>query len=164
MKKILVLVLLSIVIGLIASSIISREQQTQTPSVSTTVTTEVSPAETTPAPHNHEAMERVPAFFRVPPSENSLPPTLTPEAFTGNVRLAYQAAQEIPETLAQIPCYCHCDMSKGHKSLHSCFEDQHGENCGICIGEALMARTLQRQGLTPAQIRERVINAYGKQN
>ncbi len=114
-----------------------------------------------PATHNHEAMNHVPAHYEAAPPLNTLRGTLAPELFAGNVQLAYRAAKEIPQTLAQLPCYCHCDMSKGHKSLHSCFEDEHGENCGICIGEALMAYNLERQGFKPTQIRERIIRAYG---
>lgn len=114
-------------------------------------------------PHNLTAVTRVPAYHHVAPQVNTLPPTLSPELFTGNKRLAYQAAKEFPQTLAQLPCYCHCDKGHGHNSLHSCLESEHGENCGICsicIGEALMAYHLERQGkLSVAEIRQRIIPA-----
>lgn len=114
------------------------------------------------AAHNHATVARIPAYYTAPPKLNTLPPTLSPELFTGNERLAYQAAREIPQTLAQLPCYCHCDKSIGHKSLLSCFETDHGENCGICIGEALMAHNLEKRAkLNVVQIRERIIAAYG---
>lgn len=105
---------------------------------------------------------RVPAHYAKAPDLATLLPTLSPEAFTGNVRLAYQAAREIPQTLAQLPCYCHCDRGHNHKSLHSCFESEHGENCGICIGEALMAYNLQKQGVGITEIRNKVVAAYGQ--
>jgi hypothetical protein len=108
------------------------------------------------------ATGRVPAYFETAPDISTLPPTLSPNLFTGNKRLAYQAAKEIPETLAQLPCYCHCDRGHGHKSLHSCFESEHGENCGICIGEALMAHNLQKRGMKVAEIRQQIIAAYGQ--
>ena len=112
--------------------------------------------------HNHATMTRVPAYYKAPPNLSILPPTLSPELFNGNQKLAYQAAKEIPQTLAQLPCYCHCDRGFGHKSLLSCFETEHGENCGICIGEALMAHNLEKRSkLNVEQIRERVITAYG---
>jgi uncharacterized protein with PCYCGC motif len=112
--------------------------------------------------HQYAATGRVPAYQK-PGEIASLPETLSPELFTGNIRLAYQAAREIPEVLAQLPCYCHCDRGHGHKSLHTCFESNHGENCGICIGEALMAYNLKKRGgLNAAQIRERIIAAYGQ--
>jgi hypothetical protein len=96
-------------------------------------------------------------------SARSLPPTLLPEQFIGPTREAYRAAQEIPETLAQLPCYCHCDMSMGHKSLHSCYEDTHASQCAVCVSEALVAYNLQKSGMTPAQIRERIIAQYSKE-
>lgn len=112
--------------------------------------------------HEFAAKGRVPAYYATPPDVAALPPTLSPALFTGNKKLAYQAAKEIPQTLAQLPCYCHCDRGQNHKSLHSCFESEHGENCGICIGEALMAHNLQKQGASVSEIREQIIRAYGK--
>jgi hypothetical protein len=114
------------------------------------------------AQHEHSKASRVPDYYETKPSLDVLAPTLAPELFTGNKRLAYQAAKEIPQTLAQLPCYCHCDMSIGHKSLQSCFVTEHGENCGICIGEALMAYQLEKRDKLPiAEIRQRIIAAYG---
>jgi hypothetical protein len=108
------------------------------------------------------AKGRVPAFYETAPAARTLPPTLSPEIFTGNQRLAYQTAKDLPQILAQLPCYCHCDRSIGHKSLHSCFESEHGENCGICIGEAVMAYNLDKQGVDVPEIRRRIIAAYGQ--
>jgi len=78
-------------------------------------------------------------------------------------REAYKVAGEIPQTLAQLPCYCHCDEGFGHKSLQSCFVDDHAAHCAICTEEALAAYKLQKQGLTPAQIRERIIAEYSQE-
>lgn len=129
--------------------------------VTATPTTSIEMPKPAPA-HNHAPMARVPAYYKSPPTANVLPSTLSPEIFTGNQRLAYQVAKEIPQTLAQLPCYCHCDKGFGHKSLLSCFETEHGENCGICIGEALMAYNLEKRAkLSVVQIRERIITAYG---
>ena len=112
--------------------------------------------------HQHAATARVPAYQRSTESLAALPPTMRPEMFEGNVRRAYQVASEIPQTLAQLPCYCHCDRGQGHKSLHSCFIDEHGANCGICINEALMAYSLhKKQNLDVDQIREHIIKNFG---
>ncbi len=103
----------------------------------------------------------IPAHYKDALSVGSLGPILSPEQFTGKVRMAYQAAREIPVTLAQLPCYCHCDRSFGHKSLHSCFEDTHGSQCSICMDEALLAYQLQKeQRLSPAEIRQTIIERY----
>jgi len=112
--------------------------------------------------HEYAAKGRVPAHYTIPPEARTLPPTLSPELFTGNRRQAYRIAKEIPETLAQLPCYCHCDRGQGHKSLHSCFESEHGADCGICINEALMAYSLQKQGVGVSEIRKQIIDAYGQ--
>ncbi len=107
---------------------------------------------------------RVPAHFKTPPSRASLPPTLDAEQFTGQTRAAYSAVKEIPQTIAQLPCYCYCDEGFGHKSLHSCFEDDHGAHCAVCVNEVLMAYRMEKEmKLTPAQIRERIIAYYSSQ-
>ncbi|HET8671513.1 MAG TPA: hypothetical protein VFM05_13045, partial [Candidatus Saccharimonadales bacterium] len=68
--------------------------------------------------HSHDshmdyaAKGRVPAYYETAPNPKTLPSTLSPDMFTGNKKLAYQVAKEIPQTLAQLPCYCHCD--RGH--------------------------------------------------
>jgi len=51
----------------------------------------------------------------------------------------------------------------GHKSLHSCFEDDHAAHCAVCTDEALMAYRLQEQGFPPKQIRQRIIEQFSKQ-
>ncbi len=94
-----------------------------------------------------------------------MPPTLPPQQFTGKQRLGYEAVRAIPETIAQLPCYCHCDEGFGHKSLHSCFVDDHAAHCAVCIDEALMAYKMEKEEkLKPEQIRERIIAYYGARN
>lgn len=131
-------------------------------------------AKTTPATaqshdgHDHppatSGVKNVPAFLTTPPSRASLAPTLDPERFTGATREAYRAVRQIPVTIAQLPCYCYCDQGFGHKSLYSCFEDDHAAHCAVCVNEALLALTLEKeQKLTPAQIRERIVAQYATQ-
>lgn len=104
----------------------------------------------------------VPAF-QIAPTAASLGPTLDPEMFTGSARTAYQIAREIPETLAEVPCYCHCDRGFGHKSLHSCFKDEHGANCSMCINEAIAAYKMTKETkMSPREIREAIIRQFGK--
>jgi hypothetical protein len=106
---------------------------------------------------------RVPAYMTDPQALEKLGPTLPPEQFFGKAREAYQVAREIPETLAQLPCYCYCDEGHGHKSLHTCYESDHSAHCATCIQEALVAYRLQKQeGLTPSQVRERIIAEFGQ--
>jgi Protein of unknown function with PCYCGC motif len=53
-------------------------------------------------------------------------PVLSPALFVGQTARAYRIAQEIPDVLDQLYCYCECDRHLGHKSLLSCFTDDHG--------------------------------------
>ena len=130
--------------------------------------TRTAASQSTPAhdhPHDHSTTpsgaKTIPAYFEVAPSKSSLAPTLEPEKFTGITRDAYRAVREIPVTIAQLPCYCHCDKGYGHKSLYSCFEDDHAAHCAVCVNEALLALKLQKeQKLTPAQIRETIVAQY----
>lgn len=119
------------------------------------------PVKEDPHGHGHDHSE-VPAFMTSPAELKTLQPTLSPALFTGKQKLGYEAAKAIPETLAQLPCYCYCDKGFGHKSLHTCFVDDHAAHCAICIDEALVAYQLQKEGkLKPEQIRERIIAQFG---
>lgn len=73
-------------------------------------------------------------------------PTLQPSNFSGQTAQAYQAALEIPEVLDSLYCYCDCAKHSGHKSLLSCYVDEHAVHCDICIYEALMAHELHKKG------------------
>ncbi len=54
-----------------------------------------------------------------------LPKTLDPSLFKGKAKQAYQIAREIPQVLAQMPCFCECEAF-GHENLLDCFIDRHG--------------------------------------
>ncbi len=116
--------------------------------------------------HNHTNQSKpkqpMPAYQSELSAKN-LPPTLPPEMFSGQVRAAYAAVREIPETIAQLPCYCRCDQAMGHKSLYSCYVDNHAEQCGVCLNSALKARKLKKEKkMTAAQIRQELAAEYGK--
>ena len=103
---------------------------------------------------------RVPAYQSASEAQ-TLKATLSPAQFVGKTRDAYKAAQQIPAMLAQLPCYCHCDEGFGHKSLHSCCEDDHAAHCAVCVDEALLAYRLEMdQRLTPEQVRKAIIEKY----
>ena len=56
--------------------------------------------------------------------KTGLPKTLDPDLIKGKDRQGYQAAKEIPEILAQLPCFCDCE-AVGHENLLDCFVDEH---------------------------------------
>lgn len=109
-----------------------------------------------------ESKKPVPAF-QIAPTAASLGPTLDPAMFTGSAQTAYKIAKEIPETLAEVPCYCHCDRGFGHKSLHSCFKDDHGANCSTCINEAIAAYKMKKETkMSGREIRDAIVKQYGR--
>ncbi len=57
--------------------------------------------------------------------KTGLPKTLDPNLIQGKDREGYQIAKEIPEILAQLPCFCGCE-AVGHENLLDCFVDEHG--------------------------------------
>jgi hypothetical protein len=68
--------------------------------------------------------------------------------------LGYRIAYEIPATLDLLHCFCECKESPvfRHKTLLTCFTDNHAAGCGICLREALMAADLKKQGVPDVEI------------
>lgn len=117
-------------------------------------------AQSTAAQAGNQTKPRIPAYQLAAEARN-LAPTLAASQFVGKTREAYEVAKEIPQTLAQLPCYCECDKAFGHKSLHTCFVDDHASHCAVCVDEALLAYKLQKdQGLKPEQVREKIVEKY----
>jgi hypothetical protein len=56
---------------------------------------------------------------------NPRPATLSPELFTGQVAKVYRLAQEVPELLERMPCYCGCYVSDQHQNNLDCYTDRH---------------------------------------
>lgn len=102
--------------------------------------------------------EDIPAYNALPPKK-ALPPVLAGNQLSGVYFshpyqvTAYKMAAAIPGVLHQQPCYCHCDKTMGHNSLHSCFEGTHGAACSTCMREAVYAYQQTKKGQTAKQIR-----------
>jgi len=100
----------------------------------------------------------VPAYNNGAPTK-PLPPLLSGKDLTGPYFehqyqvIVYEMANKIPNVLYRQPCYCRCDRTLGHTSLHSCFEGTHGAECSTCMKEAVYAYEQTKKGRTPAQIR-----------
>lgn len=167
-KVILVALILGVTVAVACESSSERRVSTQQASKQTEKKTSPPNETASHAPqlaeghghgHDHGANAgEVPAFLTTAADLKSLKPTLSPELFAGKQRLGYEAAKAIPKTLAQLPCYCHCDKGMGHKSLQSCFVDDHAAHCAVCIDEALVAYQLEKkEGLNVEQIRQRVV-------
>jgi hypothetical protein len=111
--------------------------------------------------------DHVPAFNPKPPLPGDLMPILPADLRVGeNFKYpyqvhAYELAAKIPGAIHQMPCYCYCERI-GHKSLHTCFESDHGAHCGICMKEVYYTYQQTKLKKTPAQIREGIIKGEWK--
>jgi hypothetical protein len=109
------------------------------------------------APEEHGM--RVPAYH-ASSSSGQLPPIVPASKIKGvQAKNAYIVAGKIPEILYQQPCYCYCDRSSGHKSLHDCFVNHHGSSCSVCQREVFFAYEQHVHGRTAAEIRQGIMNA-----
>jgi len=88
--------------------------------------------------------------------------TLSPLNFTGETAKAYAIAKEIPEILDSLYCYCDCKKHFGHKSLLTCYVDEHAANCDACLNEAFAAYELKNKGMDVVAIRKAVDEAFSK--
>ena len=110
----------------------------------------------TPPPSNESRRSGFP-FYASEEEAKPFPETLDPKLFsTRHVSHAYRVAKEIPGVLAQQPCFCEC-RSYGHDSLLACFASNHAAGCTICMQETLLADRLTKEGKTPSEIRDAII-------
>jgi hypothetical protein len=87
-------------------------------------------------------------------------PVLDPALFSDTriydlqVKPAYAVARRIPATIDRLHCFCECAESTTfrHKTLLTCFTDNHAAGCGICIREALIASDLKQKGASDDEI------------
>jgi hypothetical protein len=155
MKRKIIRVIIGVVVVALAALALTRLQKRPAQTESTT-----HPAEHLSTSASSAENKSVPAHYQTEPAASSLERTLAPEKFTGKAQEAYLVVQKAPQLIAQLPCYCYCDRGFGHKSLHSCFVDDHAAHCAVCVDEALLAYNLQKRGLSPQQIREQIIAQY----
>ena len=87
---------------------------------------------------------------------------LSPARFVGKTASAYQVARDNPELLDHMYCYCYCAKTIGHKSLLSCFTDNHAKNCTICQDQAFYAKSLSDKGYDLIKLRQGVDKKYWK--
>ncbi len=75
---------------------------------------------------------------------------------------AYQIAEEMPQTLDALYCYCKCKESPTlqHKTLLTCYTTDHAAKCGICMHEAEVASDLTKHGKSISEIRAAVDAFY----
>ncbi|MBV9774244.1 MAG: hypothetical protein JO040_09865 [Gemmatimonadetes bacterium] len=85
------------------------------------------------------------------------------ERYAEDPRVAqvYAEVAKMAETVDGLYCYCHCSRHAGHRSLLSCFEEDHGAQCDVCLGEADLAYRMKQQGASLEQIRREIDRQFG---
>ncbi len=107
------------------------------------------------------------------------PPAATPQKqfpprdHLNKIVAAYTVANERPELLTGLPCYCPCELY-GHGGVIDCHRSQHSAMCNICMDEAVEANQLYEgqlsRGETPdiaavqAQVKDRYRRALVAQS
>ena len=66
-------------------------------------------------------------------------PVLSHKMFSGKAAVAYKIAAEIPKVIDSQFCYCYCKRNHGHKTLLTCYTNNHGSKCEVCMNEVLYA-------------------------
>ena len=156
MKRTLTFVIIGVAVVALAAFALTRRQERPAQSDSSAHS-----AEHPSAPASSAGEKPIPAHYQTEPSRISLASTLDPEKFSGKTREAYRVVREAPQLIAQLPCYCYCDRGFGHKSLHSCYVDDHAAHCAVCVDEVLIAYDLQKRGLSAQQIRDQIVKQFG---
>lgn len=101
----------------------------------------------------------LPPYFKRAEDAMPFPRTLDPSQFQiSEVKEAYAVAKEMPDILAQQPCYCQRTVLH---SLLDCFANLEAANCEICVEEARLVAQLHRQGKTASEIRAFIVQHYG---
>ncbi|WP_173917871.1 PCYCGC motif-containing (lipo)protein [Halobacillus sp. Marseille-Q1614] len=83
----------------------------------------------------------------------------------------YMAVSQHKELLEQIPCYCGCGDSVGHRDNYDCFVhkngedgslvwDDHGTKCGVCLEIAAQSIVDYQDGKSVKEIREDIDKQY----
>lgn len=79
----------------------------------------------------------------------------------------YRYAADHAMHFTEIPCYCGCENSLGHRNLEDCFVnaagdwDAHASGCGVCSAEAIAAREQLDAGVAISDVRQSIIDRFG---
>ena len=86
---------------------------------------------------------------------------------TAAIAADYHYAAEHLAEFSQIPCYCGCDASLGHRHLADCYVtataawDAHASGCAVCGYETAAARKQLAAGVPIADISKSIIEQFG---
>jgi hypothetical protein len=83
-----------------------------------------------------------------------------PYAAYPRIRQVYEMAARIPHVLDGLYCHCDCSKHSNHRSLLTCFQDDHGAGCDVCLTEAALAYQMTQEGKSLKEIRDAVDALY----
>ena len=87
---------------------------------------------------SHESKSRAPSAAAAPQKN------FVPYDYLQQIPVAYRIAQDHPEVLEKIACYCPCELY-GHTGVVDCYRSQHAAACATCLEEAVVAGQLIEQ-------------------
>jgi hypothetical protein len=102
-------------------------------------------AESAPAADGHDHGP-APSASHVPAS-GAQQKTFPPQDYLEKVVASYTVANERPELLTGLPCYCPCELY-GHGGVIDCHRSQHAAMCNVCMDEAIEANRLYEAALS----------------
>ena len=70
-----------------------------------------------------------------------------PQDHLNKIVASYNVANEYPELLTELPCYCPCELY-GHGGVIDCHRSQHAAMCNICMDEAIEVGQIYQQQLS----------------
>lgn len=110
----------------------------------------------------HDTNAYTPPYHKEAPVH--LPHTLPPNEFSNSptVEKAYTVASKVRPLFYQLPCYCRCDKTDGHKCLLDCYTTRHARDCYICEQEAFYAYKEYTKGESVSAIRGGIIKGNWK--
>jgi hypothetical protein len=86
---------------------------------------------------------------------------------TAAIAADYHYAADHLAEFAQIPCYCGCDQTVGHRNLADCYVtstgawDAHASGCAVCGYETATAREQLAAGVPIADVSTSIIDQFG---
>lgn len=104
-------------------------------------------------------------------TQKSAMPPMDMASVPADIAAHYEFASQHMALYAQVPCFCGCRSSLGHRGLQDCFVkadgsgwESHASGCGVCIAESELVRTLEAKSRSPNEIRDAVIAKFGGQS
>jgi hypothetical protein len=126
---------------------------------------------TNPTEKEHQQhLEHVSGDIREEAASNKVSPEFL-KGKSEQMQTIYAAAAQNKELLENVPCYCGCGESAGHKNNYDCFIhenkkdgkvvwDDHGTKCGVCLEIAAQSVSDLKSGKSIKQIRQSIDEKY----